>query len=219
MIVFCFLQRLRRSLPPSLIRRMSTSTWTTTTSATGMPTLEPEPCRLRSSSFRHSREGTPGSSPNGSRSNSPSPSSLSNSTTVLTIPKSRSFSLASAPAPQSTYQRRFSSRKSTTSESSVNMLGSSPTRLESKPLSPLARSGERSGEISESEDKSQVKILAKDVSCSALIQKRFVTSDYESSDSPSSSDHSDNVGTAEDVTSLPRKVSFACFMLWESGCS
>ncbi|BFZ25003.1 hypothetical protein BsWGS_28043 [Bradybaena similaris] len=194
-------KRLRRSLPPSLIRRMSTSTWTTTTSATGMPTLEPEPCRLRSSSFRHSREGTPGSSPNGSRSNSPSPSSLSNSTTVLTIPKSRSFSLASAPTPQSTYQRRFSSRKSTTSESSGNMLGSSPTRLESKPLSPLARSGE----ISESEDKGQVKILAKDVSCSALIQKRFVTSDYESSDSPSSSDHSDNVGTAEDVTSLPRK--------------
>ncbi|KZS14200.1 Uncharacterized protein APZ42_020496 [Daphnia magna] len=31
---------------------MSTSTWTTTTSATGMPTIEPEPCRKRTASFR-----------------------------------------------------------------------------------------------------------------------------------------------------------------------
>lgn len=40
-------------MPPSLLRRMSTSTWTTTTSATGMPTLEPEPSRKRSTSFRN----------------------------------------------------------------------------------------------------------------------------------------------------------------------
>lgn len=32
---------------------MSTSTWTTTTSATGLPTLEPEPSRKRSTSFRN----------------------------------------------------------------------------------------------------------------------------------------------------------------------
>ncbi|XP_066986491.1 cGMP-inhibited 3',5'-cyclic phosphodiesterase 3A-like isoform X5 [Macrobrachium rosenbergii] len=42
----------RRSVNPTLLRRMSTSTWTTTTSATGMPTLEPGPCRKRTSSFR-----------------------------------------------------------------------------------------------------------------------------------------------------------------------
>ncbi|XP_071545342.1 cGMP-inhibited 3',5'-cyclic phosphodiesterase 3A-like isoform X2 [Panulirus ornatus] len=42
----------KRSVAPSLLRRMSTSTWTTTTSATGMPTLEPTPCRKRASSFR-----------------------------------------------------------------------------------------------------------------------------------------------------------------------
>ncbi|KAJ8786001.1 hypothetical protein J1605_006581 [Eschrichtius robustus] len=36
-------KRLRRSLPPGLLRRVS-STWTTTTSATGLPTLEPAPC-------------------------------------------------------------------------------------------------------------------------------------------------------------------------------
>ncbi|XP_078662780.1 cGMP-inhibited 3',5'-cyclic phosphodiesterase 3A-like isoform X2 [Branchiostoma floridae x Branchiostoma belcheri] len=51
-------KRLRRSLPISLIRRMST-TWTTTTSATGMPTLEPEPSRMRSASLRQPREGPP----------------------------------------------------------------------------------------------------------------------------------------------------------------
>ncbi|XP_056409268.1 cGMP-inhibited 3',5'-cyclic phosphodiesterase 3A-like [Hyla sarda] len=37
-------KRLRRSLPPGLMRRVS-STWTTTTSATGLPTLEPAPVR------------------------------------------------------------------------------------------------------------------------------------------------------------------------------
>nr|XP_020480030.1 cGMP-inhibited 3',5'-cyclic phosphodiesterase A-like isoform X1 [Monopterus albus] len=37
-------KRLRRSLHPSLLRRLS-STWTTTTSATGLPTIEPGPVR------------------------------------------------------------------------------------------------------------------------------------------------------------------------------
>ncbi|ROT71013.1 putative cGMP-inhibited 3 [Penaeus vannamei] len=42
---------------------MSTSTWTTTTSATGMPTLEPTPCRKRASSFRAVVDVTPCGSP------------------------------------------------------------------------------------------------------------------------------------------------------------
>ncbi|XP_076861693.1 cGMP-inhibited 3',5'-cyclic phosphodiesterase 3A isoform X3 [Brachyhypopomus gauderio] len=37
-------QRVRRSLPPGLLRRVSSS-WTTTTSATGLPTIEPGPVR------------------------------------------------------------------------------------------------------------------------------------------------------------------------------
>nr|XP_053632453.1 cGMP-inhibited 3',5'-cyclic phosphodiesterase 3B-like isoform X3 [Cherax quadricarinatus] len=53
----------RRSVAPSLLRRMSTSTWTTTTSATGMPTLEPIPCRKRASSFRAVVDVTPCGSP------------------------------------------------------------------------------------------------------------------------------------------------------------
>ncbi|XP_061176791.1 cGMP-inhibited 3',5'-cyclic phosphodiesterase 3A-like isoform X4 [Saccostrea echinata] len=108
----------RRSLPPSLIRRMSTSTWTTTTSATGMPTLELEPCRIRSSSFRHNRDGTPGSSPVGSRSNSPSPSSP---TVVLSIPKSRSFSLVT-PTPIGGSHPKRPTRKSVTSNMGTEVI-------------------------------------------------------------------------------------------------
>ncbi|KAI1301941.1 cGMP-inhibited 3',5'-cyclic phosphodiesterase A [Halotydeus destructor] len=47
-------KRGRRNMPPSQLRRMSTSTWSTTTSATGMPMLEPEPSRKRSTNFRSS---------------------------------------------------------------------------------------------------------------------------------------------------------------------
>uniref|UniRef100_A0A8C6SEC3 Phosphodiesterase n=1 Tax=Neogobius melanostomus TaxID=47308 RepID=A0A8C6SEC3_9GOBI len=49
-------KRLRRSLPPGLLRRIS-STWTTTTSATGLPTIEPGPVqRERSASIKHTTD-------------------------------------------------------------------------------------------------------------------------------------------------------------------
>ncbi|CAL8375735.1 unnamed protein product [Arctogadus glacialis] len=49
-------KRLRRSLPPGLFRRIS-STWTTTTSATGLPTIEPGPVRRdRSASIKPCHE-------------------------------------------------------------------------------------------------------------------------------------------------------------------
>ncbi|XP_076444816.1 cGMP-inhibited 3',5'-cyclic phosphodiesterase 3A-like isoform X3 [Babylonia areolata] len=211
-------KRLRRSLPPSLIRRMSTSTWTTTTSATGMPTLEPEPCRLRSASFRHSREGTPGSSPSGSRSNSPSPST--NTTVVLTIPKSRSFSLASATAPH-TYQRRLA-RKSLAADNSSG-LGSgsgssagattstvSPTaRFEPKALSPLMKPDMHPSDAGEGGGLALGGGSAGKEGGGGLLKQRLITSDYESSDSPNSSDLSDNMGTTEDggMSAMPRKES------------
>ncbi|XP_029615285.1 cGMP-inhibited 3',5'-cyclic phosphodiesterase A isoform X1 [Salmo trutta] len=44
-------KRLRRSLHPGLLRRIS-STWTTTTSATGLPTIEPGPVRRASISIK-----------------------------------------------------------------------------------------------------------------------------------------------------------------------
>uniref|UniRef100_A0A6I8P0B0 Phosphodiesterase n=1 Tax=Ornithorhynchus anatinus TaxID=9258 RepID=A0A6I8P0B0_ORNAN len=69
-------KRLRKSLPPGLLRRVS-STWTTTTSATGLPTLEPAPVRRDRSASIKAHEG---------------PSSAWNSSVLMTLTKSRSFS-------------------------------------------------------------------------------------------------------------------------------
>nr|XP_020455859.1 cGMP-inhibited 3',5'-cyclic phosphodiesterase A-like isoform X1 [Monopterus albus] len=72
-------KRLRRSLPPGLLRRIS-STWTTTTSATGLPTIEPGPvCRDRSASIKHTTDGESW-----------------NNSVMMTISKSRSMSASSA---------------------------------------------------------------------------------------------------------------------------
>uniref|UniRef100_A0A3B4AGE4 Phosphodiesterase n=1 Tax=Periophthalmus magnuspinnatus TaxID=409849 RepID=A0A3B4AGE4_9GOBI len=74
-------KRLRRSLPPGLLRRIS-STWTTTTSATGLPTIEPGPVRReRSASIKHNTDSE----------------SWSNSV-MMTISKSRSMSASCAPS-------------------------------------------------------------------------------------------------------------------------
>uniref|UniRef100_A0AAV2IYJ4 Phosphodiesterase n=1 Tax=Knipowitschia caucasica TaxID=637954 RepID=A0AAV2IYJ4_KNICA len=74
-------KRLRRSLPPGLLRRIS-STWTTTTSATGLPTIEPGPVRReRSASIKHTSDSD----------------SWSNSV-MMTISKSRSMSASCAPS-------------------------------------------------------------------------------------------------------------------------
>ncbi|XP_074124992.1 cGMP-inhibited 3',5'-cyclic phosphodiesterase 3A isoform X3 [Sminthopsis crassicaudata] len=72
-------KRLRRSLPPGLLRRVS-STWTTTTSATGLPTLEPAPVRRDRAGSSKSQEA-------------PSSSAISpDSWNLMTMTKSRSFS-------------------------------------------------------------------------------------------------------------------------------
>lgn len=202
---------MRRSLPPSLIRRMSTSTWTTTTSATGMPTLELEPCRIRSSSFRHSRDGTPASSPVGSRSNSPSPSSP---TVILTIPKSRSFSLASPSPLGASHSKRFS-RKSMAS--SLQGLDSSTGRGDNFPLSSSKHISSFSTSTTKEDtdlspstmdegDRSKLPLIKEQQMTS--LRRLNITSDYESNDSPSSSDHSDSVVTSDDLVSgsPPKRV-------------
>ncbi|XP_030237423.1 cGMP-inhibited 3',5'-cyclic phosphodiesterase A [Gadus morhua] len=72
-------KRLRRSLPPGLLRRIS-STWTTTTSATGLPTIEPGPVpRDRSASIKLIPD-----------------SESWNNSLMLTISKSRSMSASCA---------------------------------------------------------------------------------------------------------------------------
>ncbi|MBN3301646.1 PDE3A phosphodiesterase, partial [Amia calva] len=93
-------KRLRRSLPPGLLRRIS-STWTTTTSATGLPTIEPGPVRRdRSASIKPVHE-----TPTCSTVNSDS----WNSSVLLTISKSRSMS---ATYPASTANHLNSKRQS-----------------------------------------------------------------------------------------------------------
>ncbi|XP_072312956.1 cGMP-inhibited 3',5'-cyclic phosphodiesterase 3A-like [Eucyclogobius newberryi] len=74
-------KRLRRSLPPGLLRRIS-STWTTTTSATGLPTIEPGPVRReRSASIKHSTD-----------------SESWGHSVMMTFSKSRSLSASCAPS-------------------------------------------------------------------------------------------------------------------------
>ncbi|XP_066490702.1 cGMP-inhibited 3',5'-cyclic phosphodiesterase 3A [Tiliqua scincoides] len=76
-------KRFRKSLPPGLLRRVS-STWTTTTSATGLPTLEPAPVRRdRSASIKLHDTSSSGSDP-------------CNNSLLMTITKSRSFSASYA---------------------------------------------------------------------------------------------------------------------------
>ncbi|CAI9608129.1 unnamed protein product [Staurois parvus] len=75
-------KRLRRSLPSGLLRRVS-STWTTTTSATGLPTLEPAPVRRdRSGSIK----------PTDTTSSGSGNSESWNNNLLGNISKSRSFS-------------------------------------------------------------------------------------------------------------------------------
>ncbi|CAL1265988.1 unnamed protein product [Larinioides sclopetarius] len=106
-------KRLRRNLPPSILRRMSTSTWTTTTSATGLPTLEPEPSRKRSTSFRHptdSQNTSPrgGNSPQTGCATSPS---RSQQVSIPSCSKGRSHSTTSIPS--SAFSRRNSRERKT----------------------------------------------------------------------------------------------------------
>ncbi|XP_035406748.1 cGMP-inhibited 3',5'-cyclic phosphodiesterase 3A isoform X2 [Cygnus atratus] len=91
-------KRLRRSLPPGLLRRVS-STWTTTTSATGLPTLEPAPVRRdRSASIK----------PHESSSSS---TDSWNSSLMMTITKSRSFSTSYAMSPTNHLNAKRQSRQ------------------------------------------------------------------------------------------------------------
>ena len=155
---------------------MSTSTWTTTTSATGLPTVETETCRTRHASFRHARaDASPNSSPTGSRSNSPSPSSPSTTTVSLVIPKSKSFSASASPG-GSGRSSVASSRKTSTAKSET----SARTSVSGPGIAP-----ERDDELTVSVQNAGSEIPP------SLIKRLHITSDYESSDSPSSGEQSD----------------------------
>ncbi|XP_056371175.1 cGMP-inhibited 3',5'-cyclic phosphodiesterase 3A isoform X2 [Oenanthe melanoleuca] len=94
-------KRLRRSLPPGLLRRVS-STWTTTTSATGLPTLEPAPVRRDRGASPRAHEAAPASSDSW------------NSSILMTITKSRSFSTSYAVSSTNHLSARRQSRQEPT---------------------------------------------------------------------------------------------------------
>lgn len=190
-VVIAMFQRLRRSLPQSLIRRMSASTWTTTTSATGMPTLEPEPCRTRSSSFRHSCDNTPSSSPVASRSNSPSPGSPT--TLALNIPKTRSFSVASV-GPMVITPRKPSREHRSCFGATADTSRLCPLKTDIAGSLVCARTADMLNELPTGDQAS----TARDAQ-SGLSKRLNITSDYESSSSPSSSEHSDHQSCSDDV--------------------
>lgn len=169
-------KRLRRNLPPSLLRRMSTSTWTTTTSATGMPTLEPEPSRKRSTSFRHAAAAAEGSqhqqflanhaaASSGSSGSRPGGAPPSGGGPALQ-PKGRSFSTTAIPSSALT-RRGVRERKTVCS------------------LHPLSLTAGAAGEAADEEAGPAAPPPLPSV-------RRLHTSDYDSSnDSPSGSDTND----------------------------
>ncbi|CAG6004126.1 unnamed protein product [Menidia menidia] len=100
-------KRLRRSLPPGLLRRIS-STWTTTTSATGLPTIEPGPVRRdRSASIKHTPD-----------------SDSWNNSLMMTISKSRSMSASCAVSVSSNHLYSKSLERAGFAPSSISPLGS-----------------------------------------------------------------------------------------------
>ncbi|XP_049512439.1 cGMP-inhibited 3',5'-cyclic phosphodiesterase A isoform X2 [Dermacentor silvarum] len=174
-------KRLRRNLPPGLLRRMSTSTWTTTTSATGMPTLEPEPSRKRSTSFRHAAAAAEGSAAaqhqaflanhaaasSGSSARGPA----SGAPSSVLQPKGRSFSTTAIPS-SALSRRGVRERKTVCSLHPLSLAaGTTP--------------GAAAGEAAASADQQQQQATLPSV-------RRLHTSDYDSSnDSPSGSDTND----------------------------
>ncbi|XP_056312178.1 cGMP-inhibited 3',5'-cyclic phosphodiesterase 3A isoform X1 [Danio aesculapii] len=108
-------KRLRRSLHPGLLRRIS-STWTTTTSATGLPTLEPGPVRRdRSASIKAPHDG-----PSSSLVNSDS----WNNSSMLSISKSRSMSASYAASSNTTTNHIYSKNRRGCSSSTISPLAS-----------------------------------------------------------------------------------------------
>ncbi|ELW60567.1 cGMP-inhibited 3',5'-cyclic phosphodiesterase A [Tupaia chinensis] len=109
-------KRLRRSLPPGLLRRVS-STWTTTTSATGLPTLEPAPVRRdRSASIK--LHDAPSSSAVG-------PDSWNNPV-MMTLTKSRSFTSSYAVSAANHVKAKKQNRPGTPANSPVNKISAVP---------------------------------------------------------------------------------------------
>ncbi|XP_076348814.1 cGMP-inhibited 3',5'-cyclic phosphodiesterase 3A-like isoform X2 [Tachypleus tridentatus] len=210
-------KRLRKTLPPSLLRRMSTSTWTTTTSATGMPTLEPEPNRKRSTSFRYPAESnsqgsvalggsiSENSSVCGRTDRSISPSQP---TAEMCFPsKTRSYSTTSVPACTAECLEKQAKRERKTV---CSLYPISPADIAAFHDTHDKDSIAKNTTISNSHDDQDVddentenKLRDEEANRPLpplpYIRRVNITSDYESSnDSPSSSDNNDAGNVLED---------------------
>ncbi|XP_077026358.1 cGMP-inhibited 3',5'-cyclic phosphodiesterase 3A isoform X2 [Tamandua tetradactyla] len=112
-------KRLRKNLPTGLLRRVS-STWTTTTSATGLPTLEPAPVRRdRSASIKL---------PEAASSSAVGPDSWNNPV-MTTLTKSKSFSSSYALSPANYVKAKKQNRLGALAKiSSLSSPSSSPVQ-------------------------------------------------------------------------------------------
>ncbi|XP_076329175.1 cGMP-inhibited 3',5'-cyclic phosphodiesterase 3A-like isoform X2 [Tachypleus tridentatus] len=201
-------KRLRRNLPPSLLRRMSTSTWTTTTSATGMPTLEPEPNRKRSTSFRFPADSNSQASTGlggavsensfdrGRSVRSISPSQVLDSTAASSFPnKARSFSTTSIPicAASCLDKQAKRERKTICSPHPVSPTCTDTLDVENdkEHTSHDVVDSSNSGQVVQSaEDESHDQLPESPLPPLSYVRRVNITSDYESSnDSPSSCDN------------------------------
>ncbi|XP_064490056.1 cGMP-inhibited 3',5'-cyclic phosphodiesterase 3A-like isoform X3 [Ornithodoros turicata] len=195
-------KRLRRNLPPSLLRRMSTSTWTTTTSATGMPTLEPEPSRKRSTSFRHMAEGggggtapthavlSPSALPNHAQANASC--GRGGSAAAPVQPKGRSFSTTALPASAASIGRRgIRERKTVCSLHPLSLATSPPSSQEATDDTDAEPRNGPSSQQPVSTGASQHSPHP----ATSVTLRRLHTSDYDSSnDSPGGSDNNEGLG-------------------------
>ncbi|XP_022244163.1 cGMP-inhibited 3',5'-cyclic phosphodiesterase A-like isoform X2 [Limulus polyphemus] len=203
-------KRLRKNLPPSLLRRMSTSTWTTTTSATGMPTLEPEPNRKRSTSFRfpvdsNSQVSTglggavsENSFVRGRSVRSISPSQVLDSTAASSFPnKARSYSTTSIPvcAASCLEKQAKTERKAVCSPCPISPAGTDILGVENDKEhishDAVDNLNSHSGQVVQSaEDESYDRLPTSPLPPLPFVRRVNITSDYESSnDSPSSCDN------------------------------
>ncbi|MEE6477376.1 hypothetical protein FKM82_011490 [Ascaphus truei] len=171
-------KRLRRSLPPGLLRRVS-STWTTTTSATGLPTLEPAPVRRdRSASIK----------PHDTSSSSSGSSDSWNNSVLMNISKSRSFSTSYGVS----NANHLNSKRRQGIPTSISPL-SSPCHspLQGTPPQPLPSKNATSARIP----------IALTISSWVFVpdDPAHTTSDYDSTHETNNSDSSDIVQNDDDA--------------------
>ncbi|XP_070350066.1 cGMP-inhibited 3',5'-cyclic phosphodiesterase 3A isoform X2 [Equus asinus] len=211
-------KRLRRSLPPGLLRRVS-STWTTTTSATGLPTLEPAPVRRDRSASMKLHEA-PSSS-------AVSPDSWNNPV-MMTLTKSRSFTSSYAVSAANHVKAKKPNRPGTPASSPISKISAAQFPESSDTTAKQGLSSHRALTYTQSAPDLSPQILPPPVICSSCGRPYSqgtpadgplergsaairtpgraddtaqVTSDYETNNNSDSSDIVQN----EDETECPRE--------------